>query len=86
MPQKIGMVFIQRQAKQVQVQAQQVQVQAKQVQVQAKQVQVQAQQVQLQAQQAQVQVQARPTYAKMGIFQPHSIIHTPPGSCGACGH
>ena len=53
------------------------------IQRQAKQVQVQAQ---AQAQQGQVQVQARPTYAKMGIFQPHSIIHTPPGSCGACGH
>jgi len=65
MPQKIGMVFIQRQAKQVQ---------AKQA----------PGQVQVQAQQA--QVQARPTYAKMGIFQPHSIIHTPAGSCGACGH
>ena len=69
MPQKIGMVFIQRQAQAKQVQAKQVQVQA---QAQAKQVQAQAQQ--------------RPAYAKMGIFQPHSIIHTPPGSCGACGH
>jgi hypothetical protein len=65
MPQKIGMVFIERQAP------------AKQVQGQAP-----AQQVQAPAQ----QVQQRPAYAKMGIFQPHSIIHTPPGSCGSCGH
>jgi hypothetical protein len=57
------------------------------IQRQAKQAPGQVQvQVQAQAQQAQVQVQARPTYAKMGIFQPHSIIHTPAGSCGACGH
>ncbi|NBT69069.1 MAG: hypothetical protein EBT78_15055 [Betaproteobacteria bacterium] len=68
MPQKIGMVFIERQAKQVQ--AQRVQAPAKQAQVQA----------------PTQQVQQRPAYAKMGIFQPHSIIHTPPGSCGSCGH
>ena len=54
------------------------QMQAKQE--QAKPVQMQAKPDQMQAK----QLQMKPT--QMGHFQPYFIIHTPPSSCGSCGH
>jgi hypothetical protein len=41
---------------------------------------MQAKPVQMQAK----QLQMKPT--QMGHFQPYFIIHTPPSSCGSCGH
>ena len=79
MPTKIGMVFTLRQVNQMQAKQEQAkQEQAKQE--QAKPVQMQAKPDQMQAK----QLQMKPT--QMGHFQPYFIIHTPPSSCGSCGH